>query len=149
MTWNELPQHVRTTATRVLTPKELDAWKLSLDGAGYRRIALALGISIDTTRGRLDRARRKLDQALTEQETMMTTIPYDPETGTLTVPVRVSPEWLAALKTGVACAGVTLIQGDHGDYDIHLHKPPTTDTPADEEKPNRATRRRTSRSKAA
>lgn len=65
--WNDLPQDVRDTATRVCTPKELDAWKLSLGGAGYRRIGLALGISRDAARARLDNAHRKIAAALDHQ----------------------------------------------------------------------------------
>jgi len=66
MNWNDLSPGVQETATRVLTQKELDAWKLSLDGAGYRRIGLALGISRDAARARLDAARRKIAEALND-----------------------------------------------------------------------------------
>ena len=43
-----------------LTSKELEAFKLSVDGAGYRRISAALGIAPETARKRVRNARAKL-----------------------------------------------------------------------------------------
>jgi DNA-binding CsgD family transcriptional regulator len=60
--WKDLTQAQRDSIARLVTDKELDALKLSLDGAGYKRIAAALDISPDTARDRVQRARRKLDQ---------------------------------------------------------------------------------------
>ena len=60
--WKDLTPEQRDEISRLVTDKELDALKLSLDGAGYKRIASALDISPDTARDRVQRARRKLDQ---------------------------------------------------------------------------------------
>ncbi len=58
--WCDIDQTIRETAERVLTDKQLDAVKLSLDGAGTGRIGRALGISRSAARDRLDNAHRKL-----------------------------------------------------------------------------------------
>ena len=55
-------------ARRILTPKEYDAWRLSLAGAGRRRISVALGCSETTVRDALRRARRKLHAAITHDQ---------------------------------------------------------------------------------
>lgn len=47
-------------AAELCTPKELEAFVLWNRGAGYRRIADLIGISVSTARDRVDRARRKL-----------------------------------------------------------------------------------------
>lgn len=60
MSWNDLPPDLRAIVEATLTPKELDAIKLTLNGAGYRRVSLALGIAPETARARLKRARLKL-----------------------------------------------------------------------------------------
>jgi hypothetical protein len=78
-------------------------------------------------------------------------IPFDPATGQLIVPVRVSPEWLKLLEQGVVCTGVTIALGEaHGDYDLRLHglEQKGAEPQPDEPKPARAARRRTARSKA-
>lgn len=64
MNWSDVPPRIRLTAERVLTQKELDAWKLARDGAGYRRISAALGIAPETARKRLRSAEAKLRGAL-------------------------------------------------------------------------------------
>jgi DNA-binding CsgD family transcriptional regulator len=66
--WRDVPPRIRETAERVLTDKELGAIKLSLDGAGYRRIARALGIAPETCRIRLQNARAKLADALDQEQ---------------------------------------------------------------------------------
>ncbi len=58
--WADIDQTLRETAEAVLTDKQLDVVKLSLDGAGTGRIARALGISRSAARDRLDNAYRKL-----------------------------------------------------------------------------------------
>ncbi len=47
------------TARRVCTPLELDALRLH-EQMGYKRMALHLGLSISTVRGRVDRATAKI-----------------------------------------------------------------------------------------
>lgn len=87
----------------------------------------------------------------------MTTLPFDLDTGVLVVPLRVPPNWFAALATGVECTGVQLGRSDQGDgYVLTLHglkqEAKVAPSPPDEApdglmqsekaKPNRATRRR-------
>lgn len=62
--WRDIDPNLRTTIERVCSTKELDAVKLSLDGAGRRRIAHALGISESSARDRLRNARRKILDAV-------------------------------------------------------------------------------------
>lgn len=52
-----------------LTPKQADAFMLSLNGAGPHTIGRALGISREAARDRLRAARRRIAQALDEKET--------------------------------------------------------------------------------
>lgn len=66
--WTDIDPRIRDVAERVCTEKELQALKLSLDGAGYRRIAHALGIAPETCRIRLQNARRKLAIALDQEQ---------------------------------------------------------------------------------
>ncbi len=68
MNWKQLPPHIRTIAEQACTPRELDAWKLSLDGAGHRTIARALGTSPSTARDRLASARAKIARALLDSD---------------------------------------------------------------------------------
>lgn len=56
----ELPTRLRQLAETTCTPKELEALILWNRGAGYRRVADQLGISVSTARDRIDRATRKL-----------------------------------------------------------------------------------------
>lgn len=58
--WREIDPRFRQVCEKVLTPKELDAVKLALDGAGRRTIGHALGISDSAARDRLANAKRKL-----------------------------------------------------------------------------------------
>ncbi len=46
MNWKQLPPHIRTIAEQACTPRELDAWKLSLDGAGYLVGSIVVLISV-------------------------------------------------------------------------------------------------------
>jgi len=55
-------------ARRTLTPREYDAWRLSIAGQGRRRTARILGISDTTARDALTRARRKLNEAITHDQ---------------------------------------------------------------------------------
>lgn len=63
MSWNTLPDTIRATAAAILTPAQLDAWKLELAGYGTRRIAATLGISRTSAVDRLDNAYRRLTDA--------------------------------------------------------------------------------------
>jgi len=63
VSWATLPPEVRELAERVCTRKELEALKLWDAGAGYRRVALMLGISPSSARDRIVRAVRKLAAA--------------------------------------------------------------------------------------
>jgi DNA-binding CsgD family transcriptional regulator len=49
-------------AERVCTAKELEAYHLVSRGLSERAVALALGLSRSAVRGRLENARRKIDQ---------------------------------------------------------------------------------------
>ena len=51
-----------------LTPKQLEAFRLFAHGYGLRRIGLVLGITRDSARDRLERARLKLEAGLHGQE---------------------------------------------------------------------------------
>lgn len=66
--WIDLTPTEQQLAQRTLTLKELDAWKLSLGGAGYYTVARALNISKDTARDRIRRARRKIRDAQNREE---------------------------------------------------------------------------------
>jgi DNA-binding CsgD family transcriptional regulator len=145
--WNDLPQHVRDTATRVLTPKELDAWKLSLGGAGYRRIGLALGIAPETARKRLTTARLKMQHTIDKGAHPVTTIPFDTDTGQLIVPIRITPNAWPALQAGVDVTRIQIVPSDQGDYTLSLTPTDQQPEPTPPAKPNRAQRR--TRSKAA
>lgn len=62
--WADIDQELREPCERVLTEKQLDAVKLSIDGAGTGRIARALGISRSAARDRMENAYRKLADEL-------------------------------------------------------------------------------------
>ncbi len=64
MGWEGVDPDTRAAAERVLTDRELDALKLWLAGAGYRRIARVLGIAPTTAKDRVERAQRKLADTL-------------------------------------------------------------------------------------
>lgn len=68
MSWRDHSPEAQTFMRQTLTAKQLDAWKLSLDGAGYDRISLALDISPSSARDRIKAARRKLAAAYRPQE---------------------------------------------------------------------------------
>lgn len=68
MSWNTLHPTIQTTAQNVLTPKQLEAWKLELAGYGTRRIAEHLSISRASTIDRLDSAYRRLHAAGIRQD---------------------------------------------------------------------------------
>lgn len=147
--WNDIPADSKAIIESVCTPKELDAWKLALGGAGYRRIALALHISPETVRGRLERARRKIDKAFNHKENRMSiiTIPFDPETNTLIVPMRIDPPSLQALLAGADVTGyraVQIIPSKHGDYTLTFHPidQPDPDPKAETPKPTPRTRKK-------
>lgn len=64
MTWQSLPPELRELAERVCTAKELEALRAREAGAGYRRIALMLDISVSSARDRVQRALAKLEREL-------------------------------------------------------------------------------------
>lgn len=64
MSWNTLDPHIRHTAERVLTRKQLDVLRLHTNGLGTRAIALTLDIAEPTARATLTRAHQKLGIAL-------------------------------------------------------------------------------------
>jgi DNA-directed RNA polymerase specialized sigma24 family protein len=65
VTWDRQDAAFRELATRILTPAELAAYRLSLNGSGYRTIGRILGISKSAARDRIDRARDKLAKETT------------------------------------------------------------------------------------
>lgn len=52
-----------TMAKRVCTAKELEALELHRIGLGYRRIALVLRIQVSTAQDRVNRAKRRIEEA--------------------------------------------------------------------------------------
>lgn len=54
---------LRALAERVLTPAQLEAYKLVARGYGRRRISVILGISTSAVRDRVNAAERKLVRA--------------------------------------------------------------------------------------
>ncbi len=62
--WSDIDPRLRELAERVLTEKELEAFKLSIGGAGYRRVAFALCIAPETARNRIRNAKAKLIRAV-------------------------------------------------------------------------------------
>jgi DNA-binding NarL/FixJ family response regulator len=63
MSWQTLDPAVRETAERVLTEKQLDAWRLEADGSSIRDIAFRLDIAKTTASDRLEAAHRILRRA--------------------------------------------------------------------------------------
>lgn len=59
-TWHTLAEPIRATAERELTPKQLAAWQLEIEGHGTRHISQQLNISRSSTLDRLQAAHRKL-----------------------------------------------------------------------------------------
>lgn len=55
------PLETEELARQICTLREAEAFILWNRGAGYRRVANLLGISMTTARDRIARARRKLD----------------------------------------------------------------------------------------
>lgn len=66
MSWAKLPVDVRATAEQELTRKQLDVFKLWMNGNGTDRIALTLDISRSTARDHLRRALQKLKPYMEE-----------------------------------------------------------------------------------
>lgn len=64
MSWNTLHPTIRQTAERVLTEKQLDAYKHWENGLGYGRIATLLGISPSSARDRVHRALSAIERHL-------------------------------------------------------------------------------------
>lgn len=62
--WRDIDPSIRDVFERLCSPKELDAVKLTLDGAGRRTVGRALGISDSAARDRLRNARRKTEPEL-------------------------------------------------------------------------------------
>jgi DNA-binding CsgD family transcriptional regulator len=60
VSWQQLPPPIRHIAQQELTPRQLDALKLHLNGWGSTRIALALDISEPRARALVTRAIQKL-----------------------------------------------------------------------------------------
>jgi len=58
--WDDLPADVLAIATGRLTAKQLEAWRLELQGYGTRGMALVLGISRSSAIDRLAAAHRVL-----------------------------------------------------------------------------------------
>jgi DNA-directed RNA polymerase specialized sigma24 family protein len=60
VTWDSVDDDFRHLAETILTDAELAAYRLHLNGNGYRPIGRILGISTSAARDRVDRARSKL-----------------------------------------------------------------------------------------
>lgn len=61
MSWQTLDPAIRELAEAVLTPKQLEAYRLWEDGLGYSRIADLLGISTSSARDRIHRSLRTIE----------------------------------------------------------------------------------------
>lgn len=68
MSWNRLPAEVQTTATKALTEKQLDAFKLELAGLSMRNIARHLEIARTTAQDRLEATHKALRAAGVRQD---------------------------------------------------------------------------------
>lgn len=64
----ELPAEVRDIAERILTPKQLEAFKLEQAGLGLQRIARLLGVTKTAVVSRIDAAHLKLLRAGCRQD---------------------------------------------------------------------------------
>lgn len=60
MSWNQLDPTIRTIAQKVLTEKQLTAYRLAANGISERHIALHLGITRRAVRDRLAEADIKI-----------------------------------------------------------------------------------------
>lgn len=63
MSWSSLPENVREIAERVLTDKQLEAWKWEIAGDSQRQIAARLMITKGAVMSRLDGVELKLRKA--------------------------------------------------------------------------------------
>lgn len=68
MSWHTLPDHIQELAADLLTPKQLAAFQLELDGWSQWAIAYHLGISRRAVRDRLETATLKLIAAGLRQD---------------------------------------------------------------------------------
>lgn len=68
MTYATLPPRVREIAERVLTEKQLEAFRLEQDGLGLRLIARHLDIAKPSVEARIDAAHRKLRRESVRQD---------------------------------------------------------------------------------
>lgn len=60
MSWSTLEPRIREIAEQVLTDRQLEMWKLELDGRGTRFIGLRLDLPRTTVRDRLTAIHRSL-----------------------------------------------------------------------------------------
>lgn len=63
MSWQQLPTEVREAAQAVLTPKQLDVFKLTLAGCSPYRISVMLSVSRRTVRDHIHASHIRLEQA--------------------------------------------------------------------------------------
>lgn len=66
--WAAIPPEQRALLEQLLTPQQLVAIRLHMNGAGYKRIGRMLGISPQAAQARVDGARRRLARHLDNQE---------------------------------------------------------------------------------
>lgn len=67
MSYSTLPADVQDVAEAVLTQKQLDAFKLWMNGYGTARIAIIVGVSEPRARALKDRALQKLKLYMEER----------------------------------------------------------------------------------
>jgi predicted DNA-binding protein (UPF0251 family) len=60
VTWADLDPEIRAVAEQVCTPRELEAFRYSESGWGYRRIGEWMDIRWETARDRVKEARKKI-----------------------------------------------------------------------------------------
>lgn len=58
--WEAVSPELRGIIERVCTPRQIEALKLKSQGAGAKRIGIALGIDESAVRGLLHRAERRI-----------------------------------------------------------------------------------------
>jgi DNA-binding CsgD family transcriptional regulator len=67
--WPDLDPRIRELAEEVLTERQLAAFKLASDGAGYTTVAVSLDISRSYARDLVRESQRRLERAMRQPAT--------------------------------------------------------------------------------
>jgi len=66
--WKDLPDWFQELVENELAPRQLTAYKLRQGGMSMRPISRAMGVTLSTVKGTLDRADDRIRHALDERE---------------------------------------------------------------------------------